>query len=126
MKVIVFGSTGSIGQHLIKELAEAGHTVKAFARDPGRLEHEADNLFVFAGDVLDPEAVSAAIEGQDAVFCALGAGARGNVRAEGTANIIAAMNQHGVSRLICQTTLGAGGSAPACPQSQARSAAAAW
>ena len=113
MNIVIFGATGTIGHHLVKEVTEAGHTVRAFTRDPAKLQHQAEKLNIFTGDVLDAEAVISAIKGQDAVLCALGAGARGNVRAAGTANIIRAMKQHNVSRLICQTTLGAGASAPA-------------
>ena len=44
------------------------------------------------------------------MLCALGAGRQGTVRAEGTRNILDAMEKTGVKRLICQTTLGAGDS----------------
>jgi putative NADH-flavin reductase len=54
--------------------------------------------------------VQQAIQGQDAVLCTLGSGQQrtGTVRSEGTRNIIRAMEQAGVRRLICQTTLGVG------------------
>ncbi|WP_207425125.1 NAD(P)-dependent oxidoreductase [Pedobacter sp. SYSU D00535] len=109
MKVVIFGSTGSIGCHLTQQALDQGHTVTAFARSPEKLESlKAPNLHLFTGDVLEPDAVSAAIEGQDVVLCALGAGRRGKVRARGTEHIIKAMERHGVKRLICQTTLGCG------------------
>ena len=44
------------------------------------------------------------------MLCTIGAGSKGNVRAEGTRNIIRAMEKNGVKRLICQSTLGAGNS----------------
>lgn len=54
--------------------------------------------------------MQSAIKGTDAVFCCLGDGAKGKVRAKGTHNIVNAMTHLGVNRLICQTTLGLGDS----------------
>lgn len=110
MKIVIFGATGSIGRELVPRALDRGYQVSAFVRDAGNSFTETDheNLRLFEGDVLDPEAVSEAIEGQDAVICVLGAGRKGGVRAPGTKNMIDAMKQHGVRRLICQSTLGAG------------------
>jgi uncharacterized protein YbjT (DUF2867 family) len=68
------------------------------------------NLQVVQGDVLDQESVLSALPGHDAVFCTLGAGSKGGVRAIGTKNIITAMEQAGIKRFICQSTLGIGDS----------------
>lgn len=108
MRVIVFGATGTVGSKLVAQALEAGHQVTAFVRDPQRVAAENENLSVIRGDVLDPVAVARAVRGHDAVLCALGAGLRGRVRAQGTRNIIAAMEAAGVPRLVCQTTLGVG------------------
>ncbi len=110
MNVIVFGATGTVGRHLVEQALEQGHRVTAFARHADRLELQNGSLTKVAGDVLDPAAVDAALEGQDAVMITLGAGRKGGVRAEGTKNVIAAMQRRGLSRLICQSTLGAGDS----------------
>ncbi|HEX2532908.1 MAG TPA: SDR family oxidoreductase [Chitinophagaceae bacterium] len=110
MKLIIFGATGSIGRHLVAQALEAGHTVTAFTRRPGKSAGEHPQLHYRAGDVLRPADVEAAVRGQDAVLCALGAGRKGGVRAEGTRNILQAMEKAGVRRFICQTTLGAGDS----------------
>ena len=52
------------------------------------------------------------MQGQDAVVCTLGAGKKltGTVRSEGTRQIIQAMEEIGVRRLICLSTLGTGDS----------------
>lgn len=110
MKVAVFGSTGSIGRHLVEQALEQEHMVTAFARDPAKLEIEHANLTAVQGDALDPASVEKAVDGQDAVLCALGAGAKGAIRTEGTRNIVRAMEKAGVSRLICLSTLGVGDS----------------
>jgi len=113
MKVIIFGATGSVGRHLTEQSIAEGHEVTVFARNPASLGKLLDRVHAVQGDVLDAECVGEAIAGQEAVFCTLGAGRKGGVRAQGTANIIAGMKQHGVKRLVCQSTLGAGDSAPA-------------
>jgi putative NADH-flavin reductase len=110
MKLVVFGSTGSIGHQLVVQALEQGHTVTAFARNPAKLEIEHANLTAVQGDALDPASVEKAVDGQDAVLCALGAGAKGAIRTEGTRNIVRAMEKAGVSRLICLSTLGVGDS----------------
>jgi len=110
MNVIVFGATGTIGRHLVKEALLQGHTVTAFARRPAALGASHPNLTVRAGDVLDAVTVDEAVRGHDAVLVALGAGRKGTVRTAGTKNIVAAMSRHGMRRLICQSTLGTGDS----------------
>jgi putative NADH-flavin reductase len=110
MKLVIFGSTGSIGHHLVVQALEHEHTVTAFARNPAKLEIEHANLTVAQGDALDSASVEKAVDGQDAVLCSLGAGTKGAVRTEGTRNIVRAMEKAGVSRLICLSTLGVGDS----------------
>ena len=110
MKVIVFGSTGSIGKYLISQALEADHTVTAFARDTTKIRLDNERLNKVQGDVLDPASVSRSLPGHDAVLVVLGAGRKGGVRAAGTLNIIEAMREHGVERLVCQSSLGVGDS----------------
>jgi putative NADH-flavin reductase len=64
---------------------------------------------VAQGDVLDPSAVRAAVEGMDAVLSALGTGANmkpTTLLSEGTGVILEAMASAGVPRLICLTSGG--------------------
>jgi len=110
MKLAVFGATGTVGRHLVEQALAHGHEVTAFARRPAALKLEHAALTRRAGDVLDRDAVADAVAGHDAVLVALGAGRKGTVRAVGTRHVIEAMSRHGVRRLICETTLGAGDS----------------
>ena len=113
MKVIVFGSTGTIGNHLIEQALEKGYQVTAFCRNKAKLDkYNHLNLKIIEGNVFNKRDVLMAIEGQEMVIIALGSGKKrkSTVRSEGTKNIIEAMKQTGVKRLICQTTLGAGDS----------------
>ncbi|MEM7064172.1 MAG: SDR family oxidoreductase [Cyanobacteria bacterium P01_B01_bin.77] len=112
MKLLIFGATGSIGRQVVEQALEQGHTVTAFARNPANLDIQHTNLNLFQGDVLDLSSVEQAVRGQDAVVCVLGSGKKltGTIRSEGTKHIIQAMEQAGVRRLICQSTLGTGDS----------------
>lgn len=112
MKLLVFGSTGGTGRELVRQALSHGHDVTAFARDTTKLELDHDGVTVVPGDVTDAAAVRAAVPGHDAVLCALGAPAlvRTTVRTDGTRNIVAAMEDAGVRRLVCQSSLGVGDS----------------
>jgi putative NADH-flavin reductase len=108
MKLLIFGSTGSIGRHLVSQALQSGHKVTAFARKPSKLAIKHDNLNVILGDAMDFSSVEKAVPGHNAVLCSLGAGAKGIVRSEGTKNIVRAMQKTNVSRFICQSSLGVG------------------
>ncbi|NQX97386.1 MAG: SDR family oxidoreductase [Flavobacteriales bacterium] len=112
-KIIVFGSTGTVGKHIVKQSLEKGHEVLAFCRDRQKLnELSHPHLKIIEGDVFNIEDLNKAIQGQEIVIVTLGSGKSRTsvVRSEGTKNIIDAMNINGVSQLICQSTLGAGDS----------------
>ena len=110
MKLVIFGATGTIGRQVVQQALEQGHTVTAFARNLAKLDIQHPHLSFAQGDVMESAAVEQAIRGQDAVVCVLGSGKKltGTVRSEGTRQIIQAMKNVGVRRLICQSTLGAG------------------
>lgn len=109
LHLTVFGATGSVGRHVVGQALAQGHRVTAFTRRPESVEPR-PGLEVVAGDVLDPLAVRAAVDGRDAVVVALGDGRRGGVREAGTRTVVDAMTATGVRRLVCQSTLGAGDS----------------
>lgn len=112
MKLIIFGATGTVGRQVVEQALDRGHLVTAFARNPVKLDIQHPQLNMVQGDVMDFPAVQQAVRGQDAVVCVLGSGKKltGTVRSEGTRHIIRAMEETGVRRLICQSTLGAGDS----------------
>lgn len=110
MKLVIFGSTGSIGSHVVKQALEAGHTVTAFVRKPDKLNLQHPDLSLFTGDVMNPALVEEAVIGHEAAICILGSGKKlsGNVRSQGTKNVIQALEKAGVKRFICQSTMGTG------------------
>ena len=102
MKVIVFGATGKTGKEILKQALAQGWEVTAFVRDPSRLSSENGDLNIMKGDIFEISTVKRAIQGQDAVICSLGTSELGKttVRAEGTKNIITAMKENNVDRLV--------------------------
>ncbi len=114
MKLLIFGSTGGTGRQLVGRALGRGHTVRAFLRDPGKLDAGHSRLEVFQGDVTDLGAVERAVEGQEAVLSALGVpglpARRSTLRTDGTRNIVRAMEKAGVRRFISLSVLGAGDS----------------
>ena len=117
MKLIIFGSTGSTGRQVVTQALEQGHDVAAFARSPEKLDQKHEKLQVIKGNVLDFASVERAIQGQDIVLCTLGLPPKdkNNLRANGTKNIIRAMEKTGVKRFICQSSHGVGDSDDTLP-----------
>jgi putative NADH-flavin reductase len=112
MKLIIFGATGTVGRQVVEQALDRGYRVTAFVRNPVKLDIQHPQLNIVQGNVMDFPAVQQAVCGQDAVVCVLGSGKKltGTVRSEGTRHIVRAMEETGVRRLICQSTLGAGDS----------------
>ena len=118
MKVLVVGASRGTGAELVAELARRGHLVTAYARQAAE---DADLVRHVAADVLDPEALGKAMIGQDAVAVTLGipdnpfrvrltrrASSRLDIRSRGTGAVVEAMRDHGVRRLVVQSTYGIG------------------
>lgn len=100
MDVLIIGSTGMLGRHLVAEALQRGHRVTAFVRADDRvLDLEHDRLRYFVGDALDPEAVGAAVAGHGAVLSAVG-GRRTDVRRQVAEVLAHALLIHEVPRLI--------------------------
>jgi uncharacterized protein YbjT (DUF2867 family) len=73
VKVLVAGSTGYLGRHIVRELTGSGHHVRALTRDPARLEPVRDAVDeVFTADATDPQALAGCCEGVDAVISTVG------------------------------------------------------
>lgn len=102
MKIVIFGASGRTGQHLISQALAQGHEVTAFARTPGKIRTSHERLRIIQGDIHDLDAVGQATAGQDAVFCTLGVNKEDSVSAlaDGTRNIIQAMQRYGVRRIL--------------------------
>jgi putative NADH-flavin reductase len=107
MRLTVFGPTGGTGRSAIAQALTAGDKVTVLARNPSALAEFGERITVIAGDVLDPAAVTQAVEGAEAVISGLGIGMHRHattVYSQGIANIIAAMKAEGTRRLMVVST----------------------
>ena len=125
MKVVVFGATGKLGAHLVQQGLAAAHQITALVRDPSRLPTR-PGLVALQGDVLDRSCVEGSVAGQDAALWAVGGhdAVRSRLKretrqprlcSEGTRNLLAAMDRHGVRRLVAVTSWGLGDAARRVP-----------
>lgn len=113
-RILVIGATGGTGKELVRQLLERGFEVTAFVRNPAKLKVEHSELTMIQGNVLDYDSVESAVRGHDAVVSALGHKRffyPTRILSKGTQNLLRAMKKFGVSRLVCETSLGIGSSA---------------
>lgn len=108
MKLAIFGASGRTGRPLVEQALAAGYSVTALVRDPAKLPISNERLTIIQGDALDPQAVDRTVAGADAVLSTLGQtkGSPKNMQTVATQNIAAAMQQHGVRRLVSLTGAG--------------------
>jgi putative NADH-flavin reductase len=113
MNLLIIGATRGIGFQLIEQALQADHTVTALVRDPQKMPKPHERLRLVQGDILDLEAVQRAMAEQEAVCVTIGIAITWKpvtVFSQGTKNVLEAMLQAGVRRLICITGIGAGDS----------------
>ncbi|MFD7161418.1 SDR family oxidoreductase [Kribbella sp. NPDC059898] len=73
MRVLVAGSTGYLGRHIVRVLKDRGHYVRALARNPARLEPVRDSVDeVFTADATDPKTLAGCCDDTDAVISSIG------------------------------------------------------
>jgi putative NADH-flavin reductase len=108
MKLAVFGATGSTGLHIIEEALKQGYVLSVYTRDAKKLAAFAGKVDVVVGDLQDRDAIAKCIQGADAVISALGPNSF-KVQGDrpvmhGLSNIMTAMRQLGVRRLLQVST----------------------
>ncbi len=111
MKIAIVGATGRTGQQVVEQALARGDDVIAVARHPEILPQSGPGMISAAADVLDRAALAGTLAGADAVVSAVGIGASRQpttVYSEGTANILRAMNAHGITKLAVISAVPAG------------------
>ena len=116
MRIFVVGANGRLGRLVVARALANGHEVTAFMRD-GRVLPANPALSIEFGHVADePDRVRAAVAGHDAVLSGLGnplwfKGGRGPaIVAAGVTNVVAAMRDAGVGRVVVPLAWGTGAS----------------
>ena len=109
VKIIVFGANGKTGRLVVERIVEDGHEVTAFVRDAAKLSIQHENLQIVEGQATDKKAVSDAMKGKELVISCLGSDKglkKTTVLYEMTSNIVAAMKEHHVERIIYMASAG--------------------
>ena len=114
MRVLVTGGAGFIGSHVVDRLRAHGVVPRIFDVRPSPY-HAADEVEAVTGDLLDPEALEAALARCDAVVHLAAAAdvddvARRpadaeRVNARGTLNVLEAARRRGVTRVVFASTI---------------------
>jgi NADH dehydrogenase len=116
MRVLVVGGSGFIGSYLCRELKERGHSVTALSRSPGN-DQLPTGVAKAMGNVTAYDSMHEAFDGMDVAvnLVALsplfkpsgGDEMHDRVHRQGTENVVRACEEHGVSRLVQMSALGA-------------------
>jgi putative NADH-flavin reductase len=97
MKLAIIGATGRVGQVVLNEALERGHTVTAVARNTDKLPKHA-HLTAKAADIHKPGELAAVLAGHDAIIASFNpALPEGR---EGFKRLIEAARQSGVKRFV--------------------------
>ncbi len=103
MNITVFGATGRTGQLVLEQGIRRGHLMTAFTRRPQELTGVQSLEAVVHGDGLNLSHVREAVRGQDCIISILSSPGLGpsTVVSAVTKNILTAMQETGVRRLVC-------------------------
>jgi putative NADH-flavin reductase len=101
-KIALFGASGQTGQHFLNLALEQGYEVKVLVRNPQNITQKNPKLKIIKGDVLHLNDVKQTIEGSDIVVSLFGhvKGSPEWLQTNGTINIVQAMKEKKVSRII--------------------------
>jgi putative NADH-flavin reductase len=109
MRLLVFGASGQVGQELVRQALEDGHSVTGFVRTVGKLAGQHPSLRVVTGNVADYAAVAATVPGHDAVLSTLGVATPLKHDPEvvsGVQHIVHGMEEHSLRRLVYLSFIG--------------------
>ena len=68
LDIVIYGATGEVGSHAVREALDRGHRVTAVSRKPERIDIRHDNLVAVKGDLLDSTIVAEIVTSQDVVI----------------------------------------------------------
>jgi putative NADH-flavin reductase len=103
MKIAVFGATSRTGRHVLDQGIHHGHQMTAFTRRPQELTSVQGLQAVVHADGRNLSDVLQAVQGQDCIIAILSSPGLGpsTVVSDATKNILTAMQETGVRRLVC-------------------------
>jgi nucleoside-diphosphate-sugar epimerase len=109
MQIVIFGANGSTGRLLTRRVLDAGHSAVAVTRRPDEFPISDPRLMVAGADVRR-DGLNGIIAGADAVLSTLGVPFTRqpvDTYSVGTRNVVKAMRESGVNRLVVVSSTGA-------------------
>ncbi len=113
MQVLVVGATGTLGRQIARQALDAGHQVRCMVRSPRKASFLQEwGCELTRGDLLEPDSLDYALEGQEAVIDAATAratdpGSAYDIDWTGKQNLFAACQRAGVKRVVFVSLLDA-------------------
>lgn len=101
-KIALFGASGQTGQEFLDQALKEGYTIKALVRTPSKISQQSPNLEIIQGDVLNYNDVEKTVADTEVVVSLFGhvKGSPEWLQTNGTENIVKAMKQFQVERII--------------------------
>lgn len=112
-RILVIGGTGGTGAEVVRRLATEDHAVRVLARRPGEARRRLPGTVeVAGGDLRDPAAIEAAVDGIDTIVHT--AGTRDVLRSrrheelvvDGTADLLLAASRGSASAVVFMSSMG--------------------
>lgn len=101
MKVLIIGSTGHTGLHLLTQGIQRGHGITAFTRRPNILKNIQGIKAIIHGDGLHVSEVRKGMENQDAVICSIAGNTKpDSIITDVIRNVTMAMQESGAQRIL--------------------------
>jgi uncharacterized protein YbjT (DUF2867 family) len=113
MQVLVVGGTGTLGRQIARRALDAGHNVRCMVRSPRKASFLQEwGCELTRGDLLEPDSLVYALEGQEALIDAATARASDSLSTydidwTGQQNLLNACAPNGVKRVVFVSLLGA-------------------
>jgi putative NADH-flavin reductase len=103
LRILLFGATGRTGKIFLQMALDKGYQVTAIARSPAQIKIEHPNLIVVQGNVMQFQSFRTIGQNHNVVVSCIGVSSTKptTLYSQGTANILKAMNENKISRLLC-------------------------
>jgi uncharacterized protein YbjT (DUF2867 family) len=108
--ILVIGATGSVGSHVVNELAAQGAAVSALTRNPEKAQAKSPaGVRIVRGDLGEPDTLAPALEGAGAILLSSSPDPH---QAQLQSNLIQAARQAGVRYIVKISSMGADVNSP--------------
>ncbi|MEX0931753.1 MAG: NAD(P)H-binding protein [Candidatus Paceibacterota bacterium] len=109
MRITIFGADGRTGREVITEALSRGHILTGFVYSKDSINTFPPHVRIFCGDIRNHQTVKESIISADAVVSVIGhvKGSDPLVQTKGVQNVVVAMEELGIKRLISLTGTGA-------------------